>query len=516
MGRSGRRGGVVWLAAVLVALSACSSHLSQADLEASNRSAALEIVRSGTRTAGAASPVGGAGSAVAADAAAAIANPAPAAPSGNERATGFGSAVGSAVAPGPSPAARPASAGAAGAATGVTAGGRPGSPVAGRSTATAPTAPGTPTPTGPGPAAPGAAAKEVVLGSVGTGSGPIGANVASIPVAVRAWAASVNGRGGLAGHPVRVVFGDDGGDPGKALSLARRMVEDDKIVAFTGLYGPTTIRPVISYATDRGVPIVGGPSADPDEDSSPIVYNPQAGDRAAGQAIVTTVAAQTTAKKVSIFYCREVQSCSVNHQAAVEWAGKHGLQVVHEAQVSLAQPDFTAEIVSARRANAEAVVALVDLQSMIRVVRSAERQGWKPLFGGSFAFDTVDAEQASDILDGLLSSSLTLDFSASAKMADYRDAVARFVPGGKLGGQGANAWAQGKLLEAAAGKVAGAALTSAALIDGLDRLSGETLGGIIPPQSFPKGKPHFNPCIVPIKLAGGHWTQPLGERFVCD
>jgi branched-chain amino acid transport system substrate-binding protein len=210
-----------------------------------------------------------------------------------------------------------------------------------------------------------------------------------------------------------------------------------------------------------------------------------------------------------------VQSCSVNRQAAIEYAQRHNISVVHEAQVSLAQPDFTAETVSARRAGAEAVVTLVDLQSMIRVVRSAARQGWKPTFGGSFAFDTADAEQSSDILDGLLSSSLTLNWSASPKMADYRDAVARFVPGGKLGGQGANAWAQGKLIEAAVRHVTGP-LTSAALIDGLDKLDNETLGGIVPPQRFPKGKPHYNPCIVPIKLTGGKWTQPLGEKFVCD
>jgi branched-chain amino acid transport system substrate-binding protein len=339
--------------------------------------------------------------------------------------------------------------------------------------------------------------------------------VASIPVAVRAWAAKVNAGGGLGGRPVRVVFGDDGGDPGKALSLARKMVEEDKIVAFSGLYGPTTIQAVIPYATDRGVPIIGGPSAAPEEDSSPIVYNPQAADRAAGQAIVTTVAAQTPLTKISIFYCREVQSCAVNRQASVEWAQQHNLSIVHEAQVSLAQPDFTAETVSARRAGAEALVALVDLQSMIRIIRSAGRQGWKPTFGGSFAFDTADAEQAGDVLEGVLTSSLTLNWSASPKMADYRDAVARFVPGGKLGGQGGNAWAQGKLIEAAARQVTGP-LTSAALIDGLDRLVDETLGGIVPPQRFPKGKPHYNPCIVPIKITGGKLTQPLGERFVCD
>src|SRR5581483_9182175 len=84
----------------------------------------------------------------------------------------------------------------------------------------------------PSTAAPGSGAPpDVVLGSFGTASGPIGANVAAIPVAVQAWAATVNAGGGLAGHPVRVVFGDDGGDPGRALALARRMVEVDHAVA---------------------------------------------------------------------------------------------------------------------------------------------------------------------------------------------------------------------------------------------------------------------------------------------
>src|SRR5581483_7021099 len=404
---------VAALAAVVTAAAGCSSHLSTAELEASNRSAALEIVRSarpGTPDGGAVGPAGAGATAESGGAAPASPGGSAAVPEGP--AAGGSSGTGAAVAlrAGGTTAPVTGAAGSGGAGAGpagrATSGARNGAGPngggpngAGANGAGANGAgpngggangagPGGTAGALPGGGVAGAAPREVVLGSVGTGSGPIGANVASIPVAVRAWAATVNGRGGLAGHPVRVVFGDDGGDPGKALSLARRMVVKATILS------SSTMRRVISYATDRGVPIVGGPSADPDEDSSPIVYNPQAGDRAAGQAIVTTVAAQTAAKKVSIFYCREVQSCSVNHQAAVDWATRHGLQVVHEAQVSLAQPDFTAEIVSARRADAEAVVALVDLQSMIRIVRSAERQGWKPIFGGSFAFDTVDAEQA--------------------------------------------------------------------------------------------------------------------------
>lgn len=498
----------VLLAGVLVSLTAgCSSHLSTTELEASNRSAAFEIVRSGETGVAAEPGAGGTSSPVGWSAAERSAGqtgvPAPPAGGGDAHRTAVGPAGQGGTGAAGSGAGRSAT-------TASQGGAAPKSPGSGGPPAAqggAPTAPGAPA------GAPSGA--EVVLGSVGTGSGPIGANVASIPVAVRAWAARVNADGGLGGRPVRVLFGDDGGDPGKALSLARKMVEEDHIVAFAGMYGPTTIQAVIPYATERNVPIVGGTSGNVDEDTSPIVYNPQAGLRAAGQAIVTTVAAQTPLTKVSVFYCREVQSCSFNRDAAVDWAQRHNISIVHEAQVSLAQPDFTAETVAARRAGAEAVVALVDLQSMIRLIRSAQRQGWQPTFGGSFAFDTADAEAASDILDGLLSSSLTLNWSASPKMAGYRDAVARYVPGGKLGGQGANTWAQGKLIEAAARHVSGP-LTSAALIDGLDALEDETLGGIVPPQTFPKGKPHYNPCIVPIKLTGGKWTQPLGEKFVCD
>src|SRR5581483_7279501 len=313
---------VAALAAVVTAAAGCSSHLSTAELEASNRSAALEIVRSarpGTPDGGAVGPAGAGASAEAGGAAPASPGGSAAVPEGP--AAGGSSGTGAAVAlrAGGTTAPVTGAAGSGGAGAGPNGGGPNGAGANGAGANGAGPNGGGANGAGPGGTAgalpgggvAGAAPREVVLGSVGTGSGPIGANVASIPVAVRAWAATVNGRGGLAGHPVRVVFGDDGGDPGKALSLARRMVEEDKIVAFTGLYGPTTISPVISYAAERGVPIVGGPSASPDEDSSPIVYNPQAADRAAGQAIVSTVAAQTSIKKVSIFYCREVQSCSV-------------------------------------------------------------------------------------------------------------------------------------------------------------------------------------------------------------
>src|SRR5205807_9885797 len=69
----------------------------------------------------------------------------------------------------------------------------------------------------------------ILLGSVGTESGPIGQQLVPLLPAARAWISDVNARGGLNGHPVKLITGDDGGDPNRALALARRMVDEDKV-----------------------------------------------------------------------------------------------------------------------------------------------------------------------------------------------------------------------------------------------------------------------------------------------
>src|SRR5205814_697743 len=92
--------------------------------------------------------------------------------------------------------------------------------------------PGASLPEGPAPAAAAGGKKsEIVLGAFGAESGVIGSVFASIPPADRAWAADINARGGLNGHPVRLIMGDDGADPVRSQALVRRMVEQDHVLA---------------------------------------------------------------------------------------------------------------------------------------------------------------------------------------------------------------------------------------------------------------------------------------------
>lgn len=369
-----------------------------------------------------------------------------------------------------------------------------------------------PTPGTPGP---GAAKAPILFGTLGTGSGVIGRAVQPIITANKAWSADVNARGGLAGHPVRLIFGDDGGDPAAALAIAKRMVEQDKVVAFIGTYLVTTTPAVTPYLEQVGVPMIGGPGGNEIEDHSPMVFNPQTGsDEALGHIIHLTVTSQSDKRKMAILYCREASSCKQQRDRALQFAPLYGMKIVYEAQVSIAQPDFTAEVIAARNAGAEIVTMLTDEQTIVRVARSAHRQGWNPVVTGTY---TANAEvmQTADA-EGVLGMAATVPYRSSPKMKPYLDAVARYVPDGALGGYGSTAWVQLKLVERLSEGFGDRNPTTKDYLDALYALKGETIGGLVPPITFNKGAhAHVNMCGYPIKVVNAKLTAPLGENHVC-
>jgi branched-chain amino acid transport system substrate-binding protein len=354
-----------------------------------------------------------------------------------------------------------------------------------------------------------------VFGTFGTGSGVIGRAVQPIITADKAWSADINARGGLAGHPVKLIFGDDGGDPAAALAIAKRMVEQDKVVAFIGTYLVTTTPAVTPYLEQVGVPMIGGPGGNEIEDHSPMVFNPQIGsDEALGHAIHLAVTSQNDKRKMAILYCREASSCKQQRDRALQFAPLYDMKIVYEAQVSIAQPDFTAEVISARNAGAEIVTMLTDEQTIVRVARSAHRQGWNPVVTGTYTANAEVVQQPD--AEGVLGIAATAPYRSSPRMQPYLDAVQRYVPDGALGGYGATAWVQDKLIERLSEGFGDRNPTTQDYLDALYALKGETIGGLVPPITFNQGPhPHVNMCGYPIKVVNAKLTAPLGDNYVC-
>lgn len=445
--------------------------------------------------------------------------PEPAAAQHSEAAPAQGTALPSSPAP-ESPASKPAAKAAAAAPSPPTP--EPGTkPTAGKTQA--PTAGGpTPAPappTEPGiapPSAPAGSKGEILLGSIGTEGGVLGSLMLPVIQGGRAWVADVNARGGLNGHPVRVIFGDDGGDPSRARALAQRMV-DQGVVAFYLDHGPGTFQAVASFLEEKQIPMIAGCNCSIPTARSPMFFPiGPAAEVGLAWSQVLPLFAYSQERKVSILYCRETAGCKAGRDAIVNFADRNGLKVVHDAQVSVAQPDYTAEVLAARNAGAQAFIALLDNFSIIRLARAAKRQNWSPIITGQYSVhdERFPKEGGKDVEGVVLGAGLP--HWESPKLADYRQAVERYVPGAIKGTFGQVGWVAGKLLEVVS-RGFPAKPTKDDFLKGLYALNGETLGGLIPPLSYREGKGHddSNYCIIPMKVESGRFVPKDGDNFLC-
>src|SRR5438132_87395 len=238
-----------------------------------------------------------------------------------------------------------------------------------------------------------------------------------------------------------------------------------------------------------------------------------------GQAwgVLLTVASHTDKKKLGILYCREATTCSVQMNSFKKLLPWNGLEEVYEAQVSLAQPDYTAEMLQAQRSGAEVILSLIDSASVARVAQSAHRQGYNPIFAGTYNLNQDLIFAGGKEVDGLLLTSRTPPWDSSPKMQFYRDAMDRYQPKAYRGDLGGGVFVVGKVLEEKIGPFIGEPPTTAQILQGLYALHNETLGGLLPGVGFVHGE-HFttNQCVVPVKLTGGKFVaHDAAESFVC-
>jgi branched-chain amino acid transport system substrate-binding protein len=193
------------------------------------------------------------------------------------------------------------------------------------------------------------------------------------------------------------------------------------------------------------------------------------------------------------------------------------VQVVYQARVSLAQPDFTAECLQARNNGAVAVAVMADVNTVIRVAQSCDRQSYHPRL-----LLTLGSDGLAEVpeLDGSLITMRSFPwflYSGSPALDEYGAAVRQYAPDreGESADFATLGWVAGKLVEAA-GQGLPEPATGRDLLDGLWSLQGETLGGLVPPLTFVRDQPTQELfCAWQGTLTHGEWQAPQGVQPVC-
>ena len=449
------------------------------------------------------------------------ANPAAEAAAGAGQETSAIAAPGSATAPAgravttPTTARAIASSGG-GATTPSAAGSKPGNPPPGGERAgSVPVVTASSAPTGAAPKA----GSDLVVGSVGTYSGPAGGTLVPILQGAQLWTKAVNEKGGVNGHRIKLVIYDDGGDPARHRAQVQQAVERDRVLAFLSNGEVLTGQGSVEYITSKRIPVIGSELASPWFYKSPM-YFPQA---SSGDSVMIAAlgnAAQELIpkgkKKLATLVCQEAQACSDGQRIFTEEAVKAGFEYVYKGKGSIAQPDFTAECLSARNAGADAMILIMDVNSISRISSSCGRQSYRPAYAlvSSQAHET---QRNDPNLDGTTAASTVFPYfqADTAATQEFQKARQLYGQGITIGVSLATGWVSGKLLERAAASLPDPP-TSDAILRGLWSIKNDSLGGLTLPLTFNENQSaEPKACWFTIALQNKVWTNLDGNKLHC-
>jgi branched-chain amino acid transport system substrate-binding protein len=351
------------------------------------------------------------------------------------------------------------------------------------------------------------------LGEVGEESGPLGSIFAPITQGTAAWVAYENAHGGLDCHPLKLFVADDGGDPATNQALTEQLVEQDHVVAFLGNDAALAGQASVSYINTQKIPAIGSDSgASPWFYGNPYFFPSTTSNTDFFQAVFQAVGQATVPQgetKFASLVCIEAAICANFGPAAKTYAPKYGFNVVDQTTASITQTDYTPSCEAAQSAGAQVFFLGMDDNSIERVAHDCDTIGYKPTYG-LFTLQAIPAIAQDPDLNGKIVVGDNLFpwmVTSNPVVATYQQALRDYEPSAVPSNPTFAGWVDGLLL-AAAGTHLPANATSADLVNGLHALSGDTLGGVTSPLTFPPGGvTSLEICSWTVTVSGTNWTS---------
>ena len=358
----------------------------------------------------------------------------------------------------------------------------------------------------------------IIIGNVGTYSGPIGtSNTATVPL-LTAWVASINVAGGINGHPVKFVTANDNTDSAQALTAVESQVGNDHVIAFVDNQQQATAQAEQTYVQGKQIPIVGGDLNLPVWFASPMYFPTGASFLANNYGQISTAQKAGSAKH-AIWYCTDSPTCKIFAGVQLGVTKSMNFPATPLQPISLAQASFTAQCLASKNAGATSVTPNVDAGTFQRIAQNCASVGYFPIW-------TTTTNAVNAAFSNLPAKTKTLGvaqqfpffLTTGSPAIDEYYSFAKHLTSDEMNGGTAQAWAAIQLFEAAAkaGVPAGGTPTSAEILKGLYSLKDDTLGGLTIPLTFTKGAPATLPqCWFTEGFDNGKFTNPSGLTPVC-
>jgi branched-chain amino acid transport system substrate-binding protein len=361
----------------------------------------------------------------------------------------------------------------------------------------------------------------IVIGSICSCSGPQASSVGQVSKTLEGWAAWKNANGGIGGHPVKMVVLDDGGNATTSAKDAKQLVEQEKVVAIVGEMSIVDTA-WTKYVEAKGVPVIGAAVYNTSFLTSPAFFPTGAQVPTLAYGLVNQ-AKQAGKSKIGVLPCAEAPACAQFSPLIAGIGGKvvGGVSVAYEAKVTVTQPSYTANCLSARSKGVDGMVVVENAATVMRVADQCAQQGYKPQqMNLSATVGRVWAKNAN--MDGavaiepnppLADESIPATKQFHAALDTYAKGVSS---SDEYNEDDLWAWAAAEAFSLA-GKRAHLTpkSTPADVKRGLYTFRNETLGGLTPPLTYKPGPPGLVGCYFVTQVKGGAFTAPNGAKPTC-
>ncbi len=234
---------------------------------------------------------------------------------------------------------------------------------------------------GGGGSAPGVTDTSIKLGTTTALSGPASA-YGTIARASKAHFDMVNAQGGVNGRKIEYQILDDGYDPAKAVSNARRLVTQEKVFAVFNSLGTANNLAIWDYLNQQKVPqtfvATGASEFGKDPDAHPYTIGWQPDYQTEAKAYGEFLKTEKPAAKVAILFQNDSFGKDLMKGFEESIAGSK-IKIVARESYEVTDPTVSPQVVKLAKSGADTFLNIATPKPAAQAIGTVAKSGWKPL-----------------------------------------------------------------------------------------------------------------------------------------
>jgi ABC-type branched-subunit amino acid transport system substrate-binding protein len=227
---------------------------------------------------------------------------------------------------------------------------------------------------------PGVTDKEIKIGNTGPYSGPA-SSYSAVPKSQVAYWKMINDQGGINGRMINFISYDDAYTPPKTVEMARKLVEQDKVLLIASPLGTPTNSAIWHYMNEKKVPqlfVATGATKWDDPKGHPWTIGWQPNYQSEGRIYAAYILKEKPGGKIGVLYQNDDFGKDYV-KGLKDGLGDKASMIIVEATYETTDPTVDSQVVDMKAKGVDVFVNTAIPKFAAQAIRKAAEIDWKPL-----------------------------------------------------------------------------------------------------------------------------------------